>query len=278
MLSQNNELKSTTSTLSVKNPELLAILERIKSKPRVVKVIEIKKEPADGIFCDRCDSTGWVLREDGMSPCPDCYEKRMAVRRLKNSGVNPDDYKKYSLDKFDGTRNETAKWMKDTAVQWLKQHKPNGVGFGVFGQSGMGKTHICIGLCLKLTEELHEPHYYFSYRAEMPNLFKAARGFKEDYEAAMEKWKTCRNLYIDDLFKLAGHVENGKVVGVDRDELRIVFDLINARCLNHLTTLFSSELTLEDIIEIDQATGSRIFEMCKGFCVNVKGENQRMKE
>ena len=107
-------------------------------------------------------------------------------------------------------------------------------------------------------------------------MVKASRSYGTDYDAAMCKWKTCPNLYIDDLFKLSGKVLEGKLVGIDREELKVVFDLINARYLNHLTTLFSSEYMVKDMTDIDEALGSRIYEMVNPYAVLVEGQNQRL--
>lgn len=50
------------------------------------------KIPEDGIQCNHCDNTGWVLvrsgDHDAMSHCPECWERRQVARRLKKSGVS----------------------------------------------------------------------------------------------------------------------------------------------------------------------------------------------
>lgn len=242
---------------------------------------EPSKPPKDGIICTYCDNSGWipVERENGtiaMAHCPDCWERRQVVHRLRNSGISPKDYERYTLDSFDGNRSPVAGEMKAQAVKYLNEHQPGGIGFGLFGKSGMGKTHICIAVCQELTKHFHEPHYYFSYRAEIPSLVKASRSYSDDYDAAMRKWKTCQNLYIDDLFKFSGRVESGKLVAIDRDELKVVFDLINARYLNHLTTIFSSEYSVGNLARIDEALGSRIYEMVNPYALRVDGQNQRL--
>lgn len=244
---------------------------------------EPAKPAKDGIYCQRCGNSGWVeiTRDDGtvaMAHCPDCWERRQVVHRLRNSGISPKDYERYTLDSFDGNRSPVAREMKAQAVKYLNEHQPGGIGFGLFGKSGMGKTHICIAVCQELTKHFREPHYYFSYRAEIPKLVKASRSYSADYDAAMHKWKTCQNLYIDDLFKLSGKVLKGKLVDIDREELKVVFDLINARYLNHLTTLFSSEYLVKDITDIDEALGSRIYEMVYPYAIKVEGKNQRLRD
>ena len=125
----------------------------------------------------------------------------------KKSGVSSADYARYTLDAFDGDRSPAAKLMKEMARRYLQEHIKGGPGFGVFGKSGMGKTHICIAVCHGLTVDKYEPHYYFSYRTEIPNLVKAARNYAEDYERAIHKWKTCQTNSFDDLFKLSGKVQ-----------------------------------------------------------------------
>ena len=262
-------------------PEFKAALQRIRQKVRMTPN-ELKEEkPPDGITCEFCGNTGWVeIKENGnvvMGHCPYCYEQRQAARRLRLSGIDPRDYERYSLEAFDGTRSKMAQQMKCMALRWLNRHEEKGPGFGLFGKSGMGKSHICIGLCLKLTKNLHEPHYYFQYRTQMPKLVKAAQSYSDDYEETLKKWKELPNLYIDDLFKGSGKLRDGRLIDVDRNELQVVFDLINARYLNHVTTIFSSEYSLQDITNVDEAIGSRIYEMTYPYIIQVNGENQRLR-
>lgn len=266
---------------TVQDDDFRAMLERIRQKAAQHKnVVVLPPLPEDGIICPRCHNTGWIeVTKDGhtyMAHCPACYEQRQVNRRLKKSGISPEDYKRYTLESFDGSRSQTASRMLNMAKDYLRCHKKNGPGFGIFGGSGLGKTHVCIAVCQGLTRQYGEPHYYFSYRSEAPELLKAATSYREDYDTAMNKWKSVPNLYIDDLFKLAGTVKDGHLTDVDREELRLMFDLINARYINHLTTIFSSEFPIKDITAIDAALGSRIYEMINPYGLYVTGRNQRI--
>lgn len=238
--------------------------------------------PPDGIQCVRCGNTGYIeqVRDDGYTvvvPCPECSAKRKIARYLKQSGVSMADYARYRFANFDTTRSDTSAEMKKLAIQYVYGYKPNGPGLGFFGSSGMGKTHLCIAVCQELTKRYNVPHSYFSYRTQMPELIKAMKDFGSTYEGAMYRWKTCQNLYIDDLFKLSGKVENGQLVSIERDDIKIMFDIVNARYLNHLPTFFSSEYSVGDIAKIDAALGSRIFEMINPYALKVQGSNQRLK-
>lgn len=246
------------------------------------KVVPEFATPPDGIQCQRCGNTGWIytVDDDGYESviaCPDCYERRQVVRRLRHSGVSPEDYARFTLQSFDPGKTADSAKMLAMAQRYIKEHVKGGPGFGVFGSSGMGKTHICIAVCQELTRRFREPHYYFSYRSIMPGLVKAAKSFQGDYEQAMKKWETCPNLYIDDVFKFSGKLVpgTGKMV-IDQDELRVFFDLINARYLNHRTTLFSSEYSVNEIAAIDGALGSRMYDMIKPYGLAVSGPNQRL--
>lgn len=244
------------------------------------KVVPEFATPPDGIQCPHCGNTGWTyeVTDDGyesVRACPYCYERRQVVRRLQHSGISPRDYARFNLITFDPGKTPDSAKMLALAEKYLAEHTFGGPGFGVFGSSGMGKTHICIAVCQELTRRYREPHHYFSYRSIMPGLVKASKSFKDDYEAEMQKWVRYPNLYIDDMFKFSGKQIGDRIV-IDQDELRVFFDLINARYLSHKTTLFSSEYTVKDIAAIDGALGSRIYDMVKPYGLAVSGPNQRL--
>ncbi|MBM7868554.1 DNA replication protein DnaC [Clostridium pascui] len=92
----------------------------------------------------------------------------------------------------------------------------------------------------------------------------------EVYKKSMDKYKTSELLIIDDLFK-------GKVTESD---INIVFEIINYTYLNNLPLAISSEYTMEKLLDLDEAVGSRIFEMCRGNVVEVHGKenNYRLKD
>ena len=95
---------------------------------------------------------------------------------------------------------------------------------------------------------------------------------KEIYNKLINKYKTVEILLIDDLFK----------GGVSEADVRIAFEIINHRYINKLPILVSSELTIKEILNRDEAIGSRIYEMAKGFICEVKGNgtenNYRLRD
>ncbi len=73
-------------------------------------------------------------------------------------------------------------------------------------------------------------------------------------------------LFIDDLFKPV----NGKPRATDW-QLEQMYSVLNYRYLNHKPILLSSELTIETLVRVDEALGTRIYEMCSDYLVIIKG-------
>ena len=49
-----------------------------------------------------------------------------------------------------------------------------------------------------------------------------------------------------------------------------MFDIINYRYLNNKACIFSSEKPLLEVLNIDEAIGSRIFEMAKNYNIEIE--------
>ena len=261
-----NEMQENAKRYPIKNEE-----KKIKRQEQVINVP-----------CKHCDGTGYYFIRDryGMpdiKPCEYCAAERKMFAMLMKSGVNPKDYARYTLDKFDPNVSNIAKLLKNKAIQYLHDH-PKTLGFGAFGNSGNGKTHICIAVCQELTKHYHEEHYYFSYTQEMPLLVKARKSFSGggEYNSLMQKWKKCPNLYIDDLFKNAEAFAGNGVLRLKQDEKDIIHDIVSARYTGQLKTFFSSEYSIDQIINIDQALGSRIYDMIYPYGIFVNGKNVRL--
>ena len=235
------------------------------------RVIPEFATPPDGIQCQHCGNTGWTyeITDDGyesVRACPYCYERRQVVRRLQHSGISP----LQSNYVFPG---ENAGQRQNVG----------------HGGKVPGRAYIRWPGIWRIWQQRHgeDPYLHRSLpgaypavpRATplffMPGLVKASKSFKDDYEAEMQKWVRYQNLYIDDMFKFSGKQAGDRIV-IDQDELRVFFDLINARYLSHKTTLFSSEYTVKAIAAIDGALGSRIYDMVKPYGLAVSGPNQRL--
>ena len=129
------------------------------------------------------------------------------------------------------------------------------------GQVGSGKTHLSMAICNELMDRGISV-VYMGYR-------DAITGIKQNmmdsvyYNKMMNRYKSARVLFIDDLFK-------GKITDSD---VNIMFELINYRYFNNLPLIVSSECGVDRLIGIDEALGSRLVEMSKNYIISIKAKN-----
>jgi DNA replication protein DnaC len=98
----------------------------------------------------------------------------------------------------------------------------------------------------------------------------------------MKELKETDVLYIDDLFK-SGKDNDGRYKAPTAADVNVAFEVVNYRYNNpELITIISSERTLVELDDIDEAIAGRIAEKSKagGYCINLKPDktrNWRMK-
>ena len=227
----------------------------------------------DGYDCPVCKNKGLIYKIDEYrgnyrEVVVDCKCKpiRNSIMRMKRSGLE-DVIKKYAFDKFEATE-PWQEAVKSQAMAFAKN--PNG-WFFIGGQSGCGKTHICTAICRSLLLDGNEV-YYMKWRDDISKL-KAMAMDAEEREKALDKIKNTKVLYIDDLFK-TGQNPDGTAPRPTSADINLAFEIINHRyCKKDLITIFSSEMEMADLIDIDEATGGRICE--KAVTLNIAKDRSR---
>lgn len=135
----------------------------------------------------------------------------------------------------------------------------------LLGQPGAGKTHLLTAISNNLIQRKNVPVLYFPYVEGFNDL-------KDDFdklEAKLERMKEVDVLFIDDLFKPV----KGKPRATEW-QVEQLYAVINSRYLNHKPILVSSELVVDEIVDVDEALGTRIYEMCKDFTVVIQGDRK----
>jgi DNA replication protein DnaC len=87
---------------------------------------------------------------------------------------------------------------------------------------------------------------------------------EEFYKKQLNKYQNAKVLLIDDLLK-------GKTTDADKN---IMFEIINYRYINHLPIIVSSEYGINSLLNFDEAIGSRIYEMCKDYLVEITNDSK----
>lgn len=226
-----------------------------------------------GEHCPICLNKGYVRKKtiDGaVSIECRCMPKRRSLRMMKKSGLG-DMLERYTFDTYQTTEN-WQQTVKQKAMDYVKDH--DGKWFVAAGSVGSGKTHICTAICGGLIGDGLEVRYML-WRDHSVKI-KAVVNDSEAYSEMVEPLKRVPVLYIDDFLKSAKD-EGGKQ-RITPGDINLAFELINYRYNDkNLITIISTEKMIDDIIGIDEAIGSRIYERSKGYRLELTGDkNWRM--
>ena len=220
----------------------------------------------DGYDCPSCKNRGDFEIEDGQFKYCACKPIRDNIRRIKKSGLlkimGACTFEKYEV------KEPWQQRIKDTAREYCNMLNVSwNSWFFIGGAIGSGKTHICTAIAGEIM--LHEPLLYVLWPDESVRLKGSISGDSEEYESRMAELKNIQALYIDDLFKIPRQQLPSAA------DVRLAHELINYRYANHKRTIISSERTLIEITDIDQAIGGRIKERAKGYTLAIARDISR---
>ena len=222
-----------------------------------------------GVNCPECENRGYIVwRDENMmmhtKECS-CMNVRRSMRNIRNSGL-ADMLDRYTFESYqvvnDRTRRAKAKAEQFAASDegWLY----------IAGRSGSGKTHLCTAICKVLIERGKSVRYSL-WRDDAVEL-KSKVTDADAYQEKIRKLKEVNVLYIDDFFKVK---QGGEIKDAD---INLAFEILNYR-YNDIKkrTIISSELSLNEILNLDEALGGRIYERCKGFNIQAPEDNWRLR-
>jgi len=236
-----------------------AILERIKRAREYATANKTEPE----YECEKCKDALFIFKRDEKGyevaiPC-ECREKRNAKKRMMASGISEEDLQKgfsdfLTLDEKElvTAKQISIKYFKD--FQNIKDSRANSIL--LCGAVGRGKTTLGLAITNNLLAS-GVPVLYMPYRDTITEL-KQNIIDEVAYREKMHKLKNVSVLFLDDLFK-------GKITESD---INIMYEIINHRYLQRLPLIISTEKTQEELLDIDEAIGSRIIEMSKAYIVS----------
>ena len=247
---------------SISNMTLMELQTKVEENK--VESFNAEEGSLTGYDCPLCKNRGWIafIRDGQMavSECQ-CMNKRRLTRNLERSGLSSllDDY---TFAKYK-TEREWQKSAKEKAIEFAER----GQGwFVITGTPGTGKTHLCTAICCSFLDRGKDVRYML-WRDDAPRL-KALVNDRELYEEQMNSFKDADVLYIDDFWK-------GNITEAD---INLSFELLNSRYNDRKKiTIISGEKDVEQILEIDEAIGSRIYEKSKGYLIKTPAENYRLR-
>ena len=204
-----------------------------------------------GYDCPLCLNRGVVYElQDGYVVALGCacQEIRRSIRRGKDSGLG-DLLKRCTFENF----LTPQPWQRQ-AKALAQAYAENPVGwFVAAGVSGSGKTHLCTAICGALLSQGRRVQYR-TWRDTAREIKSAALDSQKRKEL-VEPLLSADVLYLDDLLKTStGH----RPTDADTE---LAFDLLNGRYLRKALTILSTEWSVRDLLDLDGALGSRIFEL-----------------
>ncbi|MCP1359080.1 DnaA/Hda family protein [Aneurinibacillus migulanus] len=223
------------------------------------------------------------VRPDRYVKC-ECVKKKRVDRLFKSSQITAE-FQKMGFKNFvregrpdavqDAYECATAYYRNFHTIRNTRRNS-----IALLGTPGAGKTHLltAIANCLMQTEWTDEkgkkklgiPVLYLTWVDLLNEL-------KDDFDLLLTKVQQMQQvevLFIDDMFK--GRKEPTPF------QLEQLFAIVNYRYLNNKPMLISSERDIDQMCEIDEAIGSRIYDMCQDYTVLLKGNrkefNYRLRE
>lgn len=224
--------------------------------------------------CPYCKGAGFeeinICGEIQIIECR-CKTMKLSDRYRLNSGIGIG-LKNLTFESFITKDIEILNKAKSKAINYIKHfdsnagQRNNSILF--HGQPGSGKTHLGIAISNALIDKEYKV-IYMPYRNSVTEIKQNIMDYKI-YRKLMTKYSECPVLYIDDFLK-------GKITEADANA---IYEIVNYRYNNNLPMIISTEKSLEELLDFDEAIGSRIIEMCKGNIIKFEGSklNYRIYE
>jgi DNA replication protein DnaC len=222
----------------------------------------------DGYDCPICKNKGDMMTVevvDGwarprMRECK-CMAMRYTIARMKRSGLQ-NIITECTFEKYE----ELDPWHKDVKQRAKAYAAAPSGWFFMGGQSGAGKSHLCTAICRTFLLRGEQVQYmmWVDDAAKLKGIVNEG----DEYVREVDRFKKSPVLYIDDLFKVQN--DNGQNRGKPTPaDVRLAFEIINYRVVSKLPTIISSEFTLGELVDLDQAVAGRIAEMAEFNAINI---------
>ena len=222
---------------------------------------------SDGYNCPECKNKGYIAKLDanGYEVHVDCKCRvvRKTLARIKRSGLG-DMLADCTFEKYNAVdawqihcKEKAQAFCSDDESKW----------FFIGGQVGCGKTHLCTAIA----------SYYINNGAEVRYMLwaedaKRLKALVNDitYQEKIDVYKSVDVLYIDDFLK----TKQGE--SPTTADINLAFEILNHRLLDReKITIISSEKLLDEIIDYDEATMSRIKQKARRYTLNIKRDRSR---
>lgn len=222
-----------------------------------------------------CDCKRKQLEEEERQN--DLYEKNLKIKEFKSMSVLGKRYENVSFDNTSTGVNKSFDHAFHRCKKYCEGYKENisnGYGIYLYGDRGVGKTHITACIVNYLLPKC--------VPVLITNLFEISKCIKSTFsretnnteQEIIRKFSNVPLLIFDD-FGTENFIKNSG----DAWQQGILFDLINTRYNERKATIFSSNYNLNYLITkrgIFEKTVDRICEMTSGAVMGITGHSMRI--
>lgn len=221
-----------------------------------------------GYDCPICKNRGCMIEyRDGkrISVRCSCMDVRASIQRAAASGLQ-DLLRLYTMENY-----QTVEPWQEAAKSAAERYLDAQAGwFVASGAVGSGKSHLCVAICGELLKSGRAVRYLM-WRDQINRLKSFSE--PEERDAALKAYKSADVLYIDDFLKCGRNEQPTKA------DIDTALEIIMARYNQpEKLTILSTERSVEELLDMDEALGSRVFERSKGQYLRFtgKGKNWRL--
>lgn len=260
----------------------------------IYKVGELREDEylkGEMIYCKKCNTPRIFVSDDGLlkvrcvCKCQQeqfekekeqqkLIERQSRFEKIKSASLLGERYSNVTFENTDLKRNASFVEAYNRCKKFCQNYSivlENGYGMYIWGESGCGKTHLMACMVNELTKNF------------MPclftNFFEIAKEIKKTYGKSLysesdfiKQLTEIPFLFIDD-FGTERVQQNGEDTWLQEK----IYDVINKRYNAQKPTIFSSNLSIQGLIEeqgIMPKTVDRVVEMANAI-IEVKGDSYR---
>lgn len=220
-----------------------------------------------GYDCPICRNKGYVMEyRDKRRICVrcGCMDVRASIQRAAESGLQ-DLLTAYTLRSY-----QTVYLWQAEAKRAAERFLEDKTGwFVASGAVGSGKSHLCVAICGELLLQGRAVRYLM-WRDQINRLKTFTE--PEERDALLKAYKAADVLYVDDFLKCGRNEQPTKA------DLDIALEIIMARYNQPgKLTILSMERSVEELLDLDEALGSRVFERSKGHYLRFTGTDKNWR-
>lgn len=258
-------------------PEVKETYESESKEPKFSSYCEICKEPTEKqVWCDMFKYWSAV---HVLCKCEKEAISKQRFKSLMSASLLGDRYQNAT---FESSKNGVNKAFDEAFSRCKKyceihgQVYKNGEGIYLYGSPGTGKTHITACMANELMK--NGIPVLFTSLFEISKTIKSTfnRNSEQNEQDLINKFSSINFLFFDDLGTeiFTKNQSDSWLNG-------LLFDLINRRYNAKKPTIFSSNYSLNDLINLRgvmDKTIDRILEMTSGAMMRITGDSWRMKK